>query len=49
MKENSKVKYELGKEMFLQGKTITQISKELHISNSRFSKYLQDQITHFIH
>ena len=42
MKENSKVKYELGKEMFLQGKTITQISKELHISNSRFSKYLQD-------
>lgn len=35
-------KYELGKEMFLQGKTIMSISKELKISNSRFSKYLRE-------
>lgn len=42
MGKSSKDKYELGKEMFLQGKTIEYISKELKISDSRFSKYLRE-------
>ena len=42
MGKSSKDKYKLGKEMFLQGKTIEYISKELRISNSRFSKYLRE-------
>ena len=42
MGKSSKDKYKLGKEMFLQGKTIEYISKELRISDSRFSKYLRE-------
>ena len=36
-------KYELGKEMYLKGKSINKISKELKISRSRFSIYLKQQ------
>ena len=42
MGKKSTDKYELGKEMFLNGKTIVEISKELRVSRSRFSKYLRD-------
>ena len=42
MGKSSKDKYELGKEMFLQGKTTMNIAKELNISRSRFSRYLRE-------
>lgn len=42
MGKSSKDKYELGKELFLQGKTIMSIAKELKISRSRFSRYLRE-------
>ena len=42
MKISKKDKYEIGKEMFLNGKTIMSISKELKISRSRFSKWLRE-------
>ena len=35
--------YELGKDMYLKGKSINKISKELKISRSRFSIYLKQQ------
>jgi len=36
--------YEKGKEMYLNGKTIAQISKELSISKKSFSLYLHERI-----
>lgn len=36
-------KYELGREMYLNGNSICKISKELKISRSRFSTYLKQQ------
>ena len=36
-------KYELGKQMFLEGKSITTISKELGISAAWFGRYLREQ------